>query len=232
MPRRRGAEADTRTALIDAATALFALRGVDSTSVEAVLEQTGLSRGTFYHWFPSRSDLLDAVVGRMVEVAFAEVHGRLPGPDRPAVERLAAWLALSRSWRLDNYGLVREAAAALYREENAALLRRMDERSIQDALPIVSEILAQGEREGAFQVEDPEETALVLLHGLQAVGAFQVRCLLRGEIDPTLRRIGLILRLVERALGAPAGSLAVPHAQVDRLAALSRGQSDRPGGAP
>jgi AcrR family transcriptional regulator len=52
----------TRQHLIAVATDLFAERGYEGTSIEAVLEQAGVSRGSLYHHFSSKERLFEAVV--------------------------------------------------------------------------------------------------------------------------------------------------------------------------
>lgn len=52
----------TRQRLIEAATELFAERGYDATSIEAVLDRSGMSRGSLYHHFPGKDRLFEAVV--------------------------------------------------------------------------------------------------------------------------------------------------------------------------
>jgi len=52
----------TRQRLIEVATALFAERGYEGASIEAVLEQAGVSRGSLYHHFSSKERLFEAVV--------------------------------------------------------------------------------------------------------------------------------------------------------------------------
>ncbi len=52
----------TREQLVTEATRLFAARGFDATSVEAVLEAAGVSRGSLYHHFKSKEALFEAVL--------------------------------------------------------------------------------------------------------------------------------------------------------------------------
>lgn len=52
----------TRAHLIEVATRLFATRGYDDTSIEAVLAETGVSRGSLYHHFPGKEALFLAVL--------------------------------------------------------------------------------------------------------------------------------------------------------------------------
>src|SRR5262247_626763 len=48
----------TRAAIRDAANRLFIERGVDATTVDAICEAAGVSKGTFYLYFRRREDLL------------------------------------------------------------------------------------------------------------------------------------------------------------------------------
>ncbi|HEY2508617.1 MAG TPA: TetR/AcrR family transcriptional regulator [Streptosporangiaceae bacterium] len=66
----------TRALLIDVATRLFASRGYDDTSIEMVLAESGVSRGSLYHHFPGKDALFQAVleaVGLQVAEAGAAV---------------------------------------------------------------------------------------------------------------------------------------------------------------
>ncbi len=52
----------TRQRLVETATRLFAARGYEATSVEAVLEEAGVSRGSLYHHFASKEALFEAAL--------------------------------------------------------------------------------------------------------------------------------------------------------------------------
>src|SRR5512133_502370 len=51
----------TRAQLIAIATRVFAERGYEDTSIEAVLREAGGSRGSLYHHFPGKEALFEAV---------------------------------------------------------------------------------------------------------------------------------------------------------------------------
>jgi AcrR family transcriptional regulator len=61
-PNRNVARGEaTRGQLIAIATRIFAERGYEDTSIEAVLREAGVSRGSLYHHFPSKEALFEAV---------------------------------------------------------------------------------------------------------------------------------------------------------------------------
>jgi AcrR family transcriptional regulator len=52
----------TRRQLLDVATRLFAEQGYEATSIEQVLREAGVSRGSLYHHFDGKDRLFEAVV--------------------------------------------------------------------------------------------------------------------------------------------------------------------------
>jgi len=57
----------TREHLVEVATGLFATQGYDSTSIEAVMRASGVSKGALYHHFPGKDALFEAVMDRTTE---------------------------------------------------------------------------------------------------------------------------------------------------------------------
>jgi AcrR family transcriptional regulator len=70
MNRRADQGQHTRARLVEVSTRLFAERGYDGTSIEAVLAETGVSRGSLYHHFRGKEALFEAVLDA-VEVRIA-----------------------------------------------------------------------------------------------------------------------------------------------------------------
>jgi len=86
----------TRERLIAAALRLFGEKGYQSTSVADVQRESDCHSGSFYHFFPTKQDLLlavleryrDGIVPMLIEPAWADVHD--------PIERIFALLARYR----------------------------------------------------------------------------------------------------------------------------------------
>ena len=88
----------TRHELIGAATRLFAERGYEDTSIEAVLRETGVSRGALYHHFASKEALFEAVleqVERDVAQAVVDSVAGVTDPVQALRKGTRAWLELA-----------------------------------------------------------------------------------------------------------------------------------------
>jgi AcrR family transcriptional regulator len=62
---RKEKQAQTRRAVLDAATKLFALQGVEKTSLEAIAQEARLTQGAIYSNFRSKSELWWAVADEL-----------------------------------------------------------------------------------------------------------------------------------------------------------------------
>jgi AcrR family transcriptional regulator len=85
----------TRVHLIEVATRLFAAQGYDGTSIEAVLAESGVSRGSLYHHFPGKEALFLAVFEALGDRLGADMTAAIQDAANP-VEMLrtacVAWI--------------------------------------------------------------------------------------------------------------------------------------------
>ena len=84
----------TRAHLIGVATRLFAAHGYEGTSIEAVLAESGVSRGSLYHHFQGKDALFRAVL----EQVGARVGGEVADAMRDAADPVAALRSGARAW--------------------------------------------------------------------------------------------------------------------------------------
>jgi len=86
----------TRGQLIAVATRMFAERGYEDTSIEAVLREAGVSRGSLYHHFPSKEALFEAVAEDMETSVGVRTLAAADGITEPLAALRAGFLAWIR----------------------------------------------------------------------------------------------------------------------------------------
>jgi AcrR family transcriptional regulator len=105
----------TREKLLATARRLFGRDGYEATSVEAVLREAGVARGSLYHHFDNKPALFDAVLDQVVAETAAQAAAAAAKHDDP-VEGLragcATWLRLSLDPAVQQIALV-DAPAVL-----------------------------------------------------------------------------------------------------------------------
>lgn len=201
-----------RQELLDIAARSFAEHGYDSTTVDDVIRQAGLSKGAFYYYYPSKQALLEGLATAAATRALEALQPVMNASGLGAVDRLNAFLRQGRQ--------THDAAATLavfesiFRPDNIVLYHRMHAAVMAVMLPPLTEILAQGVAEGSIRSNDPRTTAeLVLMLGTMthdvvgrllgakpqewaaAIAAFEHRLVEQGIA-------------VDRILGLPDGTVA------------------------
>lgn len=82
---------DRKAGILDAAAKLFSERGYHTTSITHVIEQAGISRGTFYLYFDSKEtlflELMDRFIHQILDVVEV-VDPEGPQPERRIAENL------------------------------------------------------------------------------------------------------------------------------------------------
>jgi TetR/AcrR family transcriptional regulator, transcriptional repressor for nem operon len=77
----RNAE-QTRTGILDAAEQLILEHGFAGTSVDTILTRTGLTKGAFFHHFPSKAALAQALVERYAAADAAHLEASMTRAER------------------------------------------------------------------------------------------------------------------------------------------------------
>ncbi len=73
--------------LTTVATRMFAVRGFEGTTVQELVEATGITKGGFYHYFSSKDDLLREIYSRLLAEQAARLETVAEGPG-DAADRL------------------------------------------------------------------------------------------------------------------------------------------------
>lgn len=220
------ARKDARGALLRDARELILSQGYAKTSVDTINARAGLSKGTFYHYFKSKSELLDAVVDELTEEGWRSTERAIATTEGGALERFEQFLQAARRWRIIALPQTAAIMRAVFRPDNAQLRERMRHRSIDLVQPALARLLEDGNREGVFRVPDPDAAAQVFLILAYGVSEDQVREVMSSARpdEELLERIAArgraFMRAIEALLGLPPESLEGPDTEL--LAAMIR----------
>jgi AcrR family transcriptional regulator len=164
MPEPAADAAPTRReAIIRAATDLFAEQGYHAVGMRAIADAVGIRGSSLYHHFASKIDLLYAI---SLDSTGAFIASQLPvleagGPPAERLERLLRDHVryFHEHRREEAVGLRELEILRLHAPEHHADVQEK-RRAYQHAIQAVIE---EGERSGAFSVEDPQLATLALL---------------------------------------------------------------------
>jgi len=217
-----------RTELLDLALALFLERGYEKVSLNDLIATSGMSKGAFYHYFPSKEALVSALAERSADQAFEASCPVFTEQGKGALERLNTGLRVSYEVKMALGAPESFAAmASMQRPENQSLRRRISAIWEDKFRPVLTELITQGVAEGVFETFDPEGVG-DMIQGLAATMGATVQRIMaapdaraRAEaIDAAVLRQRLYGIATDRILGLPDGTVEVlDRDQIDMLLA-------------
>lgn len=190
-----------RQEIISASKGLFLKQGYENTSMENVMAEVKIAKGTIYHYFKCKETLLDAVVEEMVTEYMARVEDSLDGFEGSAMEKLQVLILAGKVSGEDSVNMLEN----LHLPGNMGMHVRLLGHTLSKLAPLYARIISQGVQEGVFETECPLECAETLLAGIQFIT--DRGCYPWSESDMERRRIAIPC-LMEDLLHAPKKSFA------------------------
>src|SRR5262249_29229157 len=132
-----------RQEIVVAARDLFQLRGYEQTSMQDVMAQVGIAKGTIYHYFASKDALLEAVIEMLVEESVAGLGEMVDGPGGNAIEKIRALAAAARAAT----GRQADLLGQLHQPGNQGMHARILATSLLKQAPLLERLIRQGRRE-------------------------------------------------------------------------------------
>jgi AcrR family transcriptional regulator len=150
-----------RRELVEAAIAVITAKGVAATSVDDIVRSAGVAKGTFYLYFATKDDAVNAVAGAMVEGVAERALAVATDLTRSPVERLLALGAGISAVGDEPYE--RELIEVFHRPENRVLHDRIGDQAVVRLAPVVAAIIADGIGAGQFRRQDPDRAAAYVM---------------------------------------------------------------------
>jgi AcrR family transcriptional regulator len=205
------AHALRRDAFVDAALQLIQTKGYEQMSVQDVLAALDSSRGAFYHYFDSKTALLEAVVERIVDVVVDALGPIAADPTLSAPEKLQHVFAGIGRWKTARRELMEHLIETWLSDENAIVRARFRQRVLARFTPFLASILEAGNAEGTITAEPAGPVAVVLVSMILGANETASRLYVANHagdapLDQVLETFDAYARAFERVLGLPAGS--------------------------
>lgn len=155
---------ERKTEIIEAAQQLFYKHGYDKTSIAMVIDAVGIAKGTFYHYFASKSDLLDAIVQQQA-IRIDEIIDRvIVEPEENALVELNNIFQSIGLYKVENRSIMMMMLRAMYNEANLVLRVKLLESRIGIVSRKIAGVIERGIREGIFKTGNPLHMAHVIMN--------------------------------------------------------------------
>ena len=201
MARTVKKAAERRKEIINAARELFQTKTYEEVTMQELMEMLKVAKGTIYHYFSSKEELLEAVVEDIIDEDLSKKEAFMSsqeGRDLNAMHKLQN-LILSGRVAKDHEHIL----DLLHQPGNIRMHARQLGRFLTKLAPMYAELIAEGCEQGVFRTEHPLECAELMLAGAQFltdVGFYP------WSEEQLARRMTALPSLLESLLCAPKGS--------------------------
>ena len=166
----RPKDLEKREAILDAAQALFAERGIDGVPIEAIAARSGVSKVTVYGHFGDKATIFDSIVQRetdRLKLALCQAPSGTSLEDTLTSFGMALIDMLTQPCHL-----ALDRAVSLEAQRNPDLGRRFFAAGPGQVRTMLTMLLSQAQEQGLVQLDDPEcaaEDMLALWLGFDAI---------------------------------------------------------------
>ncbi len=190
-----------RSELIDTAEELFVENGYEEITVSDIVRKVGVAQGTFYHYFKSKDEVLNAITDRWIEEIRAGMEDIASRDDLNAIENILGFFNFFSSLGRFRQRLVEY----IHEERNAHLHIKFEKRVPQIIIPPFSRMIEEGVEEGFFDVRYPEMAALSIIETAGAISHIHETYRLEENTDRMKEITDATFDFIERILGAKPG---------------------------
>ena len=196
---RKEAE-ERKSEILDVADELFGKKGFDGTSTNDILQKVGIARGTLYHHFKSKEEIMDALMERYSERLLGAAQEVAADKTIPIVDRI---IRVVMSMNLSS-GSSEEMMEHIHKPQNALMHQKIQKIIINGLTPILSEIICEGIEQGVFNTPYPYECMEMVVTYANTVFDDDM---VQMTNEDRVKRIQAFIFNIERMLDVERGSL-------------------------
>ncbi len=189
---------ERKSEIVNAARHLFQKKNYDRTTMQDVMDALGIAKGTIYHYFKSKEELLEAVIEDIVDENLEKMQTLLKKTKGNALKKMRM-LVEAGNMAEDN----KEILDQLHLRGNEGMHIRLLAATLVKQAPLYGELIQQGCEEGIFQTDSPLECAEFILSGFQFLTDLGIYPWTKEDLT---RRTQAFPKLVEQLLKARPGS--------------------------
>lgn len=191
---------ERRNEILDTAEQLFSQIGYTNCSVNEILKQVGIAKGTFYYYFQSKEELLDAIIQRTADTMIQKAEQVAKDKKLSPEDKILNIFLCLRVTDAQSEKLIEE----FHKPENALLHQKSLCVLIERVTPILVDVIQEGMEKGIFLCEYPEQYVQIFLSASSTLlddGMFQME-----KNKQNILFVALIT-MMEQMLGVEKGML-------------------------
>ena len=189
-PMRKGER--RKQDLLAIAYRMFITQGYENTSVDDIIAEAGIAKGTYYYYFASKEQTLEEVIGMMIEKE-AEMAKQILSSEISVPQKIVGIVTSIQPAPEET-----AIEGALMKPENVLMHDKIRRKLVETVTPLLSEVVEEGIKEGIFSCDNiPERVRMMLMVSNDIFD--------EGEFSE--KDIDVFIDLTEKLLGAKPGTM-------------------------
>lgn len=188
---------ERKNEILDVAERLFLAKGYEKCTVNDILNEIAIAKGTFYYYFKSKEEVMDAIVARNKDIIVGRAEEILEqdhiNPEEKLLQAFKAMQIKADSAMLEE----------LHKTENVLLHQKTLSSIVTAMAPILAAIIEEGNEKKAWSCRYPLQYMQIFLAAaltLTDEGIFEL------EADAKMRVMAALGSIFEKMLGVPEDS--------------------------
>ncbi len=197
---------ERRNEILDAAERLFYSKGYEKCTVNDILKEVNIAKGTFYYYFKSKEEVLDAVILRYIDIVISRANEILTKDDISPEEKLMrTFMAMQINEKAGE-----DMLDELHKSENALLHQKTLNQMVTAMLPVLVKIIEEGVEKKIWSCRYPLQYMQIFLAAsltLTDEGIFEL------DNDSQGNMMLALISILEKMLDVPENSFMQLFAQ-------------------
>jgi AcrR family transcriptional regulator len=144
--------------ILDATEKLFAAKGYEATTVNDILAAVNIAKGTFYYYFKSKENVLDAIIDKRINEGVKRAEKIAASPLSPVDKFLAIIMA-----QKPQNNMQKDFNAVLHEKDNSKMHQKSITQYVIRLSPCLCQVVEEGIQSGLFSTPYPNESIQILL---------------------------------------------------------------------
>lgn len=198
--------------ILNVARKFFFQKGYEQTSIQDIIDDLSIAKGTFYHYFKSKLDLLDKLTDQTTNEIYVSLKPIVES-DMNATDKFNAIFKAASTMKMANIDVFVVIIKVLFKDENTIIREKMYRNTAKKTIPLYATIIKQGIAEGIFDVQSPDDVAEILIQIGTNLNETVCRLFLAERKDPNhlvrtmVNKLKIYQDTIERIIAAPKGSI-------------------------
>jgi AcrR family transcriptional regulator len=157
---------EIRNQIIDASRLIFSKYGFKKTTMDEIAQATGKGKSSIYYYFPGKEDIYKAVIEKEASIMMDAIILALKDIENP-IDKFKLYVSTRMKAFRDMVNFYEAIKSELLK--NLDFINKIREKYDRDEMETVESFLKEGVKQGLFNIEDTDLTAIAVVTAMRGL---------------------------------------------------------------